>query len=565
MKNFRGFAALSLSAGVLVACGGSGGVFSQGLPVVPFALPWEAPGDIPYAAGVRIAPDFRDLGRARRSLQVRLSVMLRYQHQAELDALVEAQSDRGSPYFRRYLTNAQFNAYFAPSAQTYRRVAEVLTSGGLRIVHTFGNRTVVEAAGPSTAVERLFATRIDSGIQAGYGRRYMNVSDALMPASLRGLVATVTGLDNLESFGPRHRIVFGARAMPPTSQAPLRGPNGELGPLGFSRAYDEPNQHGYDGTGRAIANSYAGDINDNDLRHYLDYFQIKPAHRLRRITVDGGRLGRNDVETTLDIEAMIGTAPGAQVYMYSFGDFTEAGAVDVYNTIVDDNLVDAVNSSWGGCEYFKKTRLGHFYAMAANLIFEQGAAKGITFPIATGDFGWVTCTHDRTIDETTADDTPHALAVGGTTLNVDADGYWVSEKAWHGSAGGVSLVFPLPKYQSEIPNVVGGGRNLPDVAFDANPHVGFAERWHHIWVGAGGTSLGSPLWVGLEAQMDQYIGTRIGFVNPELYALEQGPSYGRVFHDITEGNNGGYRALPGYDLVTGIGSPIGWPLAQALK
>lgn len=297
----------------------------------------------------------------------------------------------------------------------------------------------------------------------------------------------------------------------------------------------------------------------------MDYFQIKPAHPLRRVAVDGGRFHRGDIETTIDIEAMMGTAPGAQVYLYSFPDFTEAYAVDVYNAVVDDDLVDAANSSWGGCESFKKRRLGHFYARAANLIFEQGSAKGITFPIATGDFGWTTCKHDHTIDITTASDATHALAVGGTTLNVDANGNWVGETAWHGSAGGVSLVFPMPQYQRDVPHVVGSGRNTPDVALSANPHKGFAGRWHHLWVGAGGTSLGGPLWVGLEAQMDDFLGTRIGFVNPQLYLLEQGPSYRNVFHDIVKGNNGGYRALRGYDLVTGIGSPIGWPLAQALE
>lgn len=275
--------------------------------------------------------------------------------------------------------------------------------------------------------------------------------------------------------------------------------------------------------------------------------------------------GPGNLETTLAIEVMMGTAPEAQIYLYSFNDFTEEDATEVYNTVVNDNFVDAVNSSWGGCEYFKKRRLGHVYATAANLIFKQGAAKGITFPIATGDFGWTTCIHDHTIDLTTADDTPHALAVGGTTLRVDANANWVSETAWRGSAGGVSPVFPVPKYQREISNIVGAGRNIPDVSFDANPHTGFAEHWHRIWVGAGGTSLGSPLWVGLEAQMDQYIGGRIGFVQPLLYAIEQGPSYHTVFHDIVRGTNGGYRALRGYDLVTGIGTPIGWPLAQALK
>jgi kumamolisin len=551
----------------LAACSSSNGGATPAppLPPAPFAAHHEPAIDDTYAADVKVAPDFKDLGRAPRSLEVKLSIVLRYRHDAELGELVYAQSDRGSPYFRRYLTNAQFNAYFAPSIETYRRVTDALTAGGLTIAKMFRNRTLIEANGSRAVVERLFQTRIDSGIQTGFGRRYMNVRDATMPEQLQGDVVAVMGLDDLEAFGPRIRTVAGAAPSVESPSPPLRGPNGELGPLGFSRAYDQPNQHGYSGRGRAVASSYAGDINDDDLRAFLRYFQIHPAHSLKRITVDGGRLGRGDVETTLDIEAIIGIAPGAQVYLYSFKDFTESGATDLYNTVVDDNFVDALNSSWGGCEGFKKNRLGSVYARAANVIFKQGEAKGITFPIATGDFGWQTCRHDRTIDETTADDTPHALAVGGTTLHVDDNGYWVSEKAWHGSAGGVSLVFALPKYQTEVGNIIGAGRNLPDVAFDANPHVGFAERWHKIWVGAGGTSLGSPLWTALEAQMDQYIGSRIGFVNPELYALEQGPSYSTVFHDIVNGNNGGYRALPGYDLVTGIGSPIGWPLAQALK
>jgi kumamolisin len=296
-------------------------------------------------------------------------------------------------------------------------------------------------------------------------------------------------------------------------------------------------------------------------------------HPLRRITVDGGHLGNRNLETTLDIEAMMSMAPGAQVYLYSFHDFTEADALDVYDKVVDDNFVDAVNSSWGGCENSKARRLGNGFAIAANQIFEQGAAKGISFPIATGDFGWKNCVRDKEIVITTADDAPYALAVGGTRLNVDANGNWVSETAWHefirgvyyASAGGISVLFPVPKYQRDVPNVVGAGRNTPDVSFDADPRTGFAERWHNIWVGAGGTSLGSPMWVALEAQIDQYIGGRLGSLNPQLYAFEQGPSYGKLFHDIVKGGNGGYRALRGYDLVTGIGTPIGWPLAQALK
>jgi subtilase family serine protease len=552
MKNRSGVVLLAASAALFAACGGHGNGFSPSL-----VSPLESAPLTPavYAAGVKIAPDFSDFGRAPATLAVRLSVTLRYQHQPELDALVQGQSDPGSPYFRRYLTNAQFAAYFSPSIDAHRRVTQALTAAGLRIVRIFANRTVVEATGSSAAAERLFQTQIDYGIQAGHGRRYMNVRDAVMPAQLRDAVLTVSGLDDLISFAPRLQLA-----------GPLRGPNGALGPLGFVRAYDEPAEHGYDGTGRAIANVIAGDISDNDLDHFLDYFGIKPKYALKRIAVDGGRAGFDDPETALDVETMLGTTPGAQVYLYSFPEFTDAYAEDAYNMIVDDNLVDVANSSWGGCEADRNRRLGHAFALASNAIFEQGAAKGITFPIATGDFGWKSCMHHDTIDETTADSDPYALAVGGTTLEVDDSANWVKETGWSGSAGGVSVVFARPAYQRRINNIVGAGRNLPDVALDANVYVtAFAARWHHIWIGAGGTSLASPLWVGLEGQIDEYLGSRIGFVNPQLYALLKGRRYASTFHDIVRGNNGGFRTLRGYDLVTGIGSPIGWPLAKALR
>jgi kumamolisin len=542
----RGTVLASISALVLAACGAQS-VFPPSV-VAPAAVPVSY-----YAAGVKVAPDFRELGRAPDALPVRLTVALRYRHQDELDSLVAAQSDPASPVFRRYLTNTEFASEFSPSLQTYRRVGDALTNAGFTIVKTFANRTLIEVAGTSGIAERLFKTQIDYGTQTGHGRRYMNVRNALIPPELRAAILAVSGLDDLISFAPRAQI-----------SGRLRGPNGELGPLGFQRAYDEPMLYGYDGSGRTIANVIAGDIDDDDLRYFLKYFGIVPVHRLKRVAVDGGRFGFGDVETTLDVEVILGTSPGAQVYLYSFPEFTDVYAEDAYNAIVDDDLVDAANSSWGGCESFRDGKLGHAFALASNEIFEQGAAKGITFPIATGDGGWETCRHHDTVDETTADSDPYALAVGGTTLRVDSEGDWVREVAWRGSAGGVSILFGVPGYQRRIHHVIGAGRNIPDIAFDANPHAGFAERWQHIWVGAGGTSLGSPLWTGLEGQIDEYAGRRIGFVNPELYAIERGPSYPSAFHDIRSGNNGGYRALRGYDLVTGLGSPIGWPLAQAL-
>jgi subtilase family serine protease len=514
------------------------------------------------AAGVKVAPDFRDAGRAAAGTPVRVAFTLAYRHQAELDALVLAQSDPRSPYFHHYLSSAQFRAYFAPGEADYARVVQTLRAAGFTLDQTFPNRTVIDAIAPSAAAERFFGTEIHSGVQAGHGVRYANVVPATLPASLRGLVVSFSGLDNLIGFAPRYQIGTGEDD-PDLIGPPLKGPQGGYGPLAFAQGYDEPVQFGYDGTGRSIANVMAGDISDTDLAGYLQEFNITPAFGLTRIKVDGGAIGHFDVETTLDVEGMTGTAPGAKVYLYSFAEFTDTDAEDAYNQIVSDDVVDAANSSWGGCESDTKGQLGNAFALASNQIFEQGSSVGITFPIATGDQGSRTCVDGGKVDETTADSDPYALAVGGTTLKVNKKGTWVREKGWRGSAGGVSVVFPLPTYQSGVPNIITSGRNIPDVSLDSNPRSGMAELKGGKWFYVGGTSMASPLWVGLEAQIDQLQNTRIGFVNPRLYQLLQGSQYGTLFHDITDGSNGGYKDLPGFDQVTGIGSPLGMALAQA--
>jgi len=81
---------------------------------------------------------------------------------------------------------------------------------------------------------------------------------------------------------------------------------------------------------------------------------------------------------------------------------------------------------------------------------------------------------------------------------------------------------------------------------------------------ATGTSASAPLWAGVVALADQEAGQHLGFVNPAIYAIASGPAYHRAFHDVVTGDNSvlwptglfvGYNAGPGWDPVTGWGSP----------
>src|SRR5262249_28261147 len=165
---------------------------------------------------------------------------------------------------------------------------------------------------------------------------------------------------------------------------------------------------------------------------------------------------------------------------------------------------------------------------------------------------------------------PNVLAVGGTALQLNADGSIQSETAWSGSGGGISADEPEPTYQDGVQST--GHRTTPDVAFDASSSTGVAvyDSYDNTgggpWITMWGTSLAAPSWAALIAVADQGRvaagGTTLDGPSqtlPALYSLTSAD-----FHDITSGGNGTYNAGPGYDEVTGLGSPVANLLAPDL-
>jgi subtilase family serine protease len=174
---------------------------------------------------------------------------------------------------------------------------------------------------------------------------------------------------------------------------------------------------------------------------------------------------------------------------------------------------------------------------------------------------------------------PLVLGTGGTSLTAShVTGAWQGESAWglpygeagspfQASGGGFSRLFSRPSYQDGI-SAIGTDRGVPDVSADASGHADLAMilrgGGRTMVRDGGGTSASAPIWAALIALADQYAGHRLGFVNPAIYRIAHGPGYHQAFHDITSGNNAvefpphtitGYAAGPGWDPVTGWGSP----------
>src|SRR5271165_4631082 len=314
------------------------------------------------------------------------------------------------------------------------------------------------------------------------------------------------------------------------------------------------------GAGQTIAIITA--YNDPNIKSDLASFDTKfglsaPASftidNLGATTTDPGWA----LETSLDVEWAHSVAPGASIIVVEAPSATLSGLLSAVNYARYLPSVSVVSMSWGTTEFWGESAYDSLFTTPTGHI-------GETFVAASGDSGaWYGPMYPSV--------SPNVLAVGGTTLTLAAGNTYGSETGWSDSTGGFSgfdsdwWTYELePSYQTATLQAAGlsyGVRSTPDVSFNANPNTGVAVydsvpySGQSGWFEVGGTSAAAPAWAGLVAIADQGLatggkgalsGTQ---VQTDLYAL---PS--SFFHDITSGSNG-YWATPGYNLVTGLGSP----------
>jgi kumamolisin len=232
----------------------------------------------------------------------------------------------------------------------------------------------------------------------------------------------------------------------------------------------------------------------------------------------------------------------------------------------------AVSISWGGPESSWTAQS----MSALDQAIADGVALGVTVTAAAGDNGssdGVSGTEPHTDFPASS---PHALACGGTSLRADpSTGVISSETVWNDGAsggatgGGVSVTFPLPTWQSTagVPASPSGtpGRGVPDIAGNADPSTGYQVLVDGQQQVVGGTSAVAPLSAGLTARLAQALGQPLGLLQQSLYTGAQPGRPVADVRDITAGNNGAYRAGPGWDACSGLGVPIGSALLAALR
>ena len=360
---------------------------------------------------------------------------------------------------------------------------------------------------------------------------------------------------------------------------------------------------GIDGKGRTILIPEATDVPTDkavtnifqSLWAYDTYFHLPPV----KLTVVPGTAAKAAADLAsflevMDVEVAHAVAPGAaiRVVLGNFNSNVGSATVTALEAILSASKgADVVSADyWDPEDCLSPAQLAKAHSVISRL-----AARHITVTATEGEFGAAlqACTNapktvaDKGVYYPASD--PLVLAVGGTTLSANPiTGAYTSEVAWNepaegnapplASGGGFSRVFARPSYQDGVPGV-GSYRGVPDVAGDADGIAGlalineFANGGNPVMQTGIGTNEGVGLWAGLVALADQYAGHDLGPVGPAVFRIAQSASYQAAFHDITSGDNTyvvtgkpveGYQAGPGWDPVTGWGTPVASVLVPLL-
>lgn len=605
------------------------------------SLPADASGPARHAVP-GIAPSWAtqaaESGTLADSTVIHARVYLASRDQAGLTAFVAAVSTPGNALYQKFLSPAQTAARFGSSAGADQRVAQWLRSAGLTV--TRSNSYYVAFHGTAAQVGRAFGTTFHTYAVKGK-TVHAPLGRVSVPDSIAADVLTVTGMSTQlavarptlvsDSGSP---LVSGKPAAAPAAKPfPCSAYEGEKQATKYPKAYGKtqpfaicgygPQQlnsaygakdSGFTGKGITVVvvDAYALPTMAKDLDTWnknRSWQPMKKGQYKEYIPAGTGDNAGWAGEEALDVEAIHSMAPDANINYVSAGN--SGNFLDAYQTIVSKKLGDAVNNSW---EYNATDgQIGQATITAYEKMFQMGGAEGIGFYFSTGDSGGAGGTTYPSID-------PMVTAVGGSAVGIGKKNDYMWETDWEtdytaiskdgkswdpappgdfrsGTGGGTASVFKQPSWQKGIvpkkfseANGHTPMRTSPDISADADPTTGFLEGYSTQSGGKyvyaenriGGTSLSSPLIVGMQAVAEQANGGKaFGFANPAIYKLYGSKSLNDVVQDpfgngnpiahvrMTDLGNGLVVALAtagqakdgqlacvkGYDTTTGVGTP----------
>jgi subtilase family serine protease len=547
--------------------------------------------------------NFKQVGMVPSGNAISGKVWLQANHAGTLAALARAVSDPKSSQYKHYASHSQYVSQFAPTSKQVSDVSSWLTHAGLQVGQVGSDNHFVAWSGTVAAASAAFGTTF--GLYDAPGQVVQAPStDLSVPDDVAALVLSVTGLT------PLGHVVEPADLGPPVGFANAQPCSAYYGqktattlpkfqgktlpyavcgyvPSQLRGAYGVT-QSGLSGQGQTVAitdafdaSTLEADANEYATRHGDPAFG--PDQFSDRSAPEGassdpepiGACGGNGWygEQTLDIEAVHGMAPAANVRYYGAASCYDDDLLASLARVVEDNEASIVTNSWGqptvianapdfGCTPETPClTINNDIVNAYESVFIQGAVQGIGFYFSSGDEGDELQNAGFIHPDYPAGD-PWVTAVGGTSIGIDKNNQRLFETGWgtskwvlnatgtdweqqlpfqYGAGGGFSQIFEQPWYQDGVvTDNPTGGRAVPDIGLDGDPTTGMLigetqlfplesafgpAGVHYGEYRIGGTSLSSPLMAGIQAAAQQGRGERIGFANPLIYDLY------RNYHD----------------------------------
>jgi subtilase family serine protease len=477
----------------------------------------------------------RTVGATPKRQQIAFGVLLRMRNQAAAVRTLQAVSEPTSAAYGRWLTNAQFDARYAPARSQVAAVQRWLRAQGFAVTKTFRSGMYVQATGSAAQVERTFGTSLRQYHYKGATLR-SNASPlslpAATPAAVTGAIAGIVGIDQGSALkqpantlpGPPPGARYGvqpcsryygqkiARDKPKAHGKHRPYVVCGYGPQQYQAAYGESHllAHGINGHGTtvAITDAYAAPtiLKDAQIYNRVHHQPKFTRGQFRQITPAPNGYGQEQLcdpqgwygEETLDVEAVHAMAPGAKVVFIAGSDCL-SGLDNAWAGAIDNHVADVITNSWtDGTDDI--SLLGQAYVDFYNQFSLEAALTGITVNFSSGDDG------DHTAGGTDLSaktvefpaDVPFVTGVGGTSVEIGRYGRWLDEFGWQtayspltdgawgpaeynsGGGGGTSVLYKQPWYQKgKVPTSISeyyGStpmRAVPDISMPGDPNTGF--------------------------------------------------------------------------------------------
>ncbi len=496
-----------------------------------------------------------ELGPAPPTQAITVRLALKLRNQSAAVNYVKSINDPASSLYGQSLTPDQFAAAYGATSAQIAAATTYLKNAGFTNVVVESNNLLVSADGTIAQANATFHTNVSQFNQ--YGETvYGNTSVAQVPQALAGVVGAVLGLNNIGRMKPT--LVSRTQVATPSYAV-------SYNPQDFWKIYGS-------GSTPTGANASIAIIAEGNVTQVIKDLRTAEADfKLPQVPVSVVQVGIPSSDTAgldeWDMDTQYSTGMAGTVkhlYLYTGTSFTDSDLALEINRWATQNVAKAASASLGECEFFPFLDGS---MLADDNSFLQAAAQGQTFFASSGDTGSF-CPVGVGTNGVPAGapfvsypaSSPYVIGVGGTTLLADSGDVYDQEITWYGGGGGISQFEYCPYWQSAagIASCQNNSKGVPDVAMDADPYSGANVYVNGTVEAVGGTSLSSPLALGVWSRMISGK-PKLGFAAPHLYSLYNGtvtpgtyPQGG--YHDIIAGANGLYTALPGYDYTTGLGT-----------